>query len=88
MRATVHIDDDLLTTLRSRAQGEGLSITRMLDRVLRAGLEALSRSEDKPEIYRETTFPMGSPHANLDKSLASAAALEDDEVLRWMSLRK
>ena len=88
MRATVHIDDDLMATLRSRAQGEGLSITRILDHVLRAGLDALSRSEDKREIYRETTFPMGSPHAGLDKSLALAAALEDDEVLRNMSLRK
>ena len=85
MRVTVHIDDDLMATLRSWAQGEGLSITKMHDRALWAGLEALSRSEDKPEIYRETTFLTGSSHADLDKSLALAAAPENDEVLRKMS---
>ena len=88
MRSTVRIDDDLMTKLRARAQGEGLSITRMLNRVLRAGLEALSRSGDQQEIYRETTFSMGRPRVDLDKALALAAALEEEEVLRKMALRK
>ena len=88
MRSTVRIDDDLMTAIRSQAQGEGLSITRMLNRVVRAGLEALDRSGGQQEIYRQKTFRMGPPSVDLDKALALAAALEDEEVLRKMSLRK
>lgn len=88
MRSSVRIDDDLMTAVKSQAQEQGLSITRMLNRVVRAGLEALSRSTDDREIYREKTFRMGRPHVDLDKALALAAALEDEEVLRKMSLRK
>ena len=88
MRSTVRIDDDLMTAIRSQAQGEGLSITRMLNRVVRAGLEALDRNEQQQEIYRQKTFRMGHPRVDLDKALALAAALEDEEVRRKMSLRK
>ncbi|MDE0368202.1 MAG: antitoxin [Gammaproteobacteria bacterium] len=88
MRSTVRIDDDLMTAIRSQAQGEGLSITRMLNRVVRAGLEALDRNEDQQEIYRQKTFCMGRPRVDLDKALGLAAALEDEEILRKMSLRK
>lgn len=88
MRSTVRIDDDLMTAIRSQAQGEGLSITRMLNRVVRVGLEVLERSGDRQEIYRQKTFRMGRPRVDLDKALALAAALEDEEVLRKMSLRK
>ena len=88
MRSTVRIDDDLMTAIRSQAQGEGLSITRMLNRVVRAGLEVLEQSGDQQEIYRQKTFRMGRPRVDLDKALALAAALEDEEILRKMSLRK
>lgn len=77
-----------MATLRAQAHEEGLSIARMLNRVLRAGLEALCRSENPQEIYRETTFPMGRPRVELDKAPALATALEDEEVLRKMALRK
>ncbi len=50
MRSTVRIDDDLMTAIRLQAQGEGLSITKMLNRVVRAGLEALDRSENQKEV--------------------------------------
>ncbi|MCY4212746.1 MAG: hypothetical protein OXF68_03875 [Gammaproteobacteria bacterium] len=88
MRSTVRIDDDLMTAIRLQAQGEGLSITKMLNRVVRAGLEALDRSENQKEVYRQKTFRMGPPHVGLGKALALAAALEDEEVLRKISLRK
>ena len=88
MRSTVRIDDDLMTAIRSQAHGEGLSITRMLNRVVRAGLEALDRREDQQEIYEQRTFRMGRPRFDLDKALALATTLEDEEILRKMSLRK
>lgn len=40
--------------------------------------------------YRSPTFAMGTPaqHVNLDKALHAAAALEDEETARELSLRK
>lgn len=88
MRSTVRIDDDLMSAVKTRARGEGLSMTRMLNRLIRLGLEALGREADRPVSYRETTFRMGQPRINLDKALALAASLEDEETLRKISLRK
>lgn len=88
MRSTVRIDDDLMTTVKTRARGEGVSMTRMFNRLVRLGLEALSKESGKPIPYRETTFRMGQPRVNLDKALALAASLEDEETLRKISLRK
>lgn len=88
MRSTVRIDDDLMTTVKTRATGEGISMTRMLNRVVRLGLEAMNLEAKQPSPYRETTFRMGRPRFDLDKALALAAALEDEETLRKVALRK
>ena len=88
MRSTVRIDDDLMTVLRARAQAEGLSLTRMLNRTLRAGLAASVRSRKERERYEETTVRMGRPRFDLDKALALASELEDEEILRKTALRK
>ena len=82
MRSTVRIDDDLMTVLRARAQAEGLSLTRMLNRLLRAGLAASLRSPEERERYEEETARMGRPRFDLDKALALAADLEDEEIIR------
>ncbi len=38
--------------------------------------------------YRQKTYAMGAPRVNLDKALALAAKLEDDEIARKLSLGK
>ena len=48
MRSTVRIDDDLMEALRARSEGEGLSMTRMLNRLLRSGLAAESGATRRP----------------------------------------
>ena len=88
MRSTVRIDDDLMTALRARAQAEGLSLTRMLNRTLRAGLAASVRSRNECERYEEATARMGRPRFDLDKALALASGLEDGEIIRKTALRK
>ena len=88
MRSTVRIDDDLMTAIKARARSEGLSMTRMLNRVARAGLEALTQAPGERKAYREKTFRMGRPQLAMDKALAFAAALEDEEILRKIALRK
>ena len=80
MRTTVRIDDDLMRELRQRAHADGISLTECINRVLRNGLGGMRGTSRKPRPFREKTFHMGEPKANLDKSLASAASLEDEEA--------
>ncbi len=87
MRSTVRIDDDLMEALRARSEGEGLSMTRMLNRLLRSGLAAESRATRRPR-FRQATARMGRSRVDLDKALSLAAALEDEEIVRKLSVRK
>lgn len=88
MRSTVRIDDDLLLEIRARARAEDVSLTRMLNRTLRAGLLASTRRSGRPGRFRQRAVSMGRPRVDLDKALALAARLEDDEVTRKLHLRK
>ena len=87
MRSTVRIEDDLMLELKKRARRDKASLTRTLNRVLRAGLLAPARlAPGQP--YREETVAMGSPRIDLDRALALASAMEDEETLRELQLRK
>jgi hypothetical protein len=89
MRTTVRIDDDLLLELRERADSEKESLTRYLNRVLRAGLSSLKgKSESRSRRFRQRTFAMGAPRVDLNKALALAAALEDEEILSKLASGK
>lgn len=81
MRTTVRIDDELLADLRRQAARESLSLTDVVNRALRRGLAASNSTRRRP-VHRERTFSMGSPRVPLDKALALAAALDDDEAVR------
>jgi len=88
MRSTFRIDDDLLEELREQAHREKVSLTRLLNRVLRSGLQAKPGLAPQHRRYREETHAMDAPRADLRKALALAAALEDEEIVRKMTLRK
>lgn len=89
MRTTVRIDDDLLRELRERAHRERTSLTVLVNRVIRCGLErSLQGRAGGSRRYREEVFAMGMPRVALDKALALAAALEDGEVVEKMARRK
>lgn len=88
MRSTVRIDDDLMVELRARALAESVSLTRMLNRTLRAGLSAGPKQAAKRSPFKQRTYRMGAPDVGIDKALALAAALEDEEIVRKISLRK
>ncbi len=87
MRTTIRIDDDLLTRLKARAANENLSLTRLINRVIRAGLASSHAVADEPG-HVEETFAMGEPLFDLNKAVALAATLEDEETLRKLMLRK
>ncbi|MEQ8484607.1 MAG: hypothetical protein RIB46_09610 [Pseudomonadales bacterium] len=88
MRTTLTIDDDLLAALKERAFQEGVPLKQMVNQTLRRGLDAQTRpTRRKP--YRAATFALGQPLLpSLDKSLAIASALEDEEIARKLQLRK
>ena len=88
MRSTVRLDDDLMLDLKAEAQAEGVSLSRMLNRTLRIGLRAQRKRPKSRKQFEQNTFRMGSPFVSLDKALALAGNLEDQEVIRKMSLRK
>lgn len=88
MRTTVPIDDDLLRDLKEQAHREGTSLARLINRVLRAGLDASRQAKPPDRPYREKTYNMGEPRVNLDKALALAASLEDDETREKLARRK
>ena len=85
MRTTVDLDPHLLRRLREEAHRQGIPFKQLLTAVLRRGLEA-----GTPRArYRVPTFAMGSPETlDLDKALAIAGALEDEETSRKLRLRK
>jgi hypothetical protein len=87
MRTTTRIEDDVLEELKAIARKENAPLTRVLDRTLRAGLEA-SRTPRRRRSYREKTHAMGRPRMDLRKALSQAAGMEDEETLRKLAFRK
>lgn len=87
MRTTVDIEAPLLKRLRAEAHRRGVSFKDFLQGLIRRGLEERPPGR-RP--YRAPSFPMGAPdqHLRLDKALALASALEDDEIARELALRK
>lgn len=88
MRSTVRIDDDLMTELKARAHAESVSLTRILNRTLRAGLAKPKPDRQRARRFKQKTVSMGRPTVDLDKALALAAQLEDEEIARKLALRK
>ena len=88
MRTTVRVDDELLERLKAQARKENVSLTRLLNRALRAGLREGGARRRKQPIYREEVHSLGTPRIALDKALSLAAALEDEEIIRELALRK
>ena len=88
MRTTVRVDDELLERLKALARKEKLSLTRLLNRVLKTGLQAGGARRPARPVHRERVHAMGPPRLALDKALALAAAIEDEETSRELTLRK
>lgn len=77
-----------MVELKRRAHDAGVSLTRMLNRTLRAGLTVAEGRRVHARPYKQRTVAMGRPLADLDKALGLAADLEDEEVARKLALRK
>lgn len=87
MRTTVTLDPDVEALLRNVMRERGLTFKEALNGAVRAGLAAGAGAA--PARFEQKTFAMGfRPELGLDKALALAAGLEDEEIARKLSLRK
>ena len=88
VRTTLDIDPILLKRLREEARRRGVSLKEALAAAVRRGLDApVARRSAR---YRYPTFAMGTPREslNLDKALALAAGLEDEQTASELAQRK
>jgi hypothetical protein len=90
VRTTVDIEDPLLKRLRAEARRRGVSLKAFLSGIVRRALDEGAAATPRTRRYRSPTFAMGASarHVDLDKALQAAAALEDAEIVRELSLRK
>jgi hypothetical protein len=85
VRTTVTLDEDVAQQIRQRMRERGAGFKEVLNELLRRGLQAA----EGPEPYSAPTFAMRArPHLDLDKALALAAAIEDEEVVRKLERAK
>ena len=73
----------MLEHLDELAADRGMSRTDFANHVLRLGLEETDRVRREYKPFRQKTYNMGA-RVNLDKAMAVADALYDQEFLRKM----
>ena len=83
MRTTLTLDDRLFKELKTLAVETNAPFKEVVNRALRAGVDSL-RGRPRSKPYRVKPYRMGPPlpGVNLDKALALAATLEDEEIIR------
>jgi len=86
MRTTIRLDDELFERLKREAQRQNLSLTRFINRVIEAGLDAPPAPPRRP--FKQQVFSMGAPRVPLDKALALADRFEDEQIVGKMQRRK
>ncbi|HWY18283.1 MAG TPA: hypothetical protein VNY27_06175 [Solirubrobacteraceae bacterium] len=84
MRTTLTIDPDVRLLLERRMNERGLSFKEVVNGALRDGL--LGAGEKG--VFHTPTFALGEPLVPLDKALALAGELEDEELQRRLAARK
>jgi hypothetical protein len=88
MRTTLTIDDRIGKALKDLAYRTDKSFKQVVNETLERGLAASEPRRRQP--YRERPSRLGEARAgyDLNKALALAAMLEDDEILRKLQQRK
>lgn len=82
MRTTVTLEPDVESLVRKTMSERGISFKEAINAGLRDGLARQRRAH-----FRQRTFPLGwRPGIDYDKALQTAAALEDQEILRDLAV--
>ncbi len=89
MRTTLTIDDSTAKKLKQIAHETGKSYKQVVNETLRRGLAA-AKVREPPGAYKLKPSSMGELVAdyNLDKALALADHLEDEEIAEKIRRRK
>jgi hypothetical protein len=89
MRTTLTIDDRIAEALKETAHRTGKPFKAVVNETLQLGLMA-RRQLPKSKPYRLTPVSLGGvlPGVNLDKALALADAIEDEEIARKLQMKK
>lgn len=89
MRTTLTLEDRLARDLKEIAHRSGKPFKVVVNEALRAGLAATQVCR-KPKRFRLRPASLGGvlPGIDLDKALAIADMLEDQEIRRKLELRK
>lgn len=88
MRTTVTLDPDVEAVLRKVMRERDLSFKQALNQAVRLGTGP-GANRPAARRFRLKTYSMGfNPALPWDKALAMADAMEDEELIRKMQLRK
>jgi hypothetical protein len=85
MRTTITLDEDVASQLRKVMRERDITFKEAVNATLRSGLGVARESRE----YRLPTYRLGArPGIDLDRALRLDAALEDEESVRQLRLRK
>lgn len=84
MRTTITLDDDTAALVQEQVRRRGVTFKQAVNDALR---QALAPSAPRP-AFTTRAVDMGQPAVPLDRALALAADIEDEELLRKTALRK
>ncbi len=87
MRTTIDLDPDVDARLRVLARERGVPLRVVINDALRAGLHPVASGEARAYVLPSRRLGL-RPGINVDKALALAGELEDEEILRKLDLRK
>jgi hypothetical protein len=87
MRTTVTLEPDVERALKDAVRERGISFKQALNEAVRAGLTPPQRRTGARFVQK--TYSLGAEqNFRWDKALATAEMLEDDELVRKLSLDK
>jgi hypothetical protein len=87
MRTTITLDPDVERMLKDVIRERDITFKDAVNEAIRAGLK--TSTQKRPTRFRQQTFALGTGEAfRWDKALSMAADLEDEELIRKMTLRK
>jgi hypothetical protein len=86
MRTTITLDPDVELLLKNALRESDMTFKEAVNQALRAGLKGRPRKRTR---FHQRTFSLGTGQASpWDKALDMASAIEDEELIRKMALRK
>jgi hypothetical protein len=87
MRTTVTLDADVQRSLEDAMRQRGISFKQALNDAVRTGL--VPNGARRKRRFVQKTYSLGAEQLfRWDKALAVADAIEDEELVRKLSLRK